>query len=224
MARIVVLTHEFDRFRISRDSASLSAGGSYLLSDVLDVLIERGHSVRVQAGLAEDPEGDVVIVHVDCSVTPKPYLDFASRFPLAVNARIADIRKHTVSGALLARGETWNGPVIVKADLNDRGRAEANHNARAQVLGLPPPHPYVPVRRIYGCYAAAAHVPRRHWNDPRFVVEKFIPEREGDYYAIRNLVFLGPRERCGRTVSSEPLVKASVTIRRDDVEVPPEMR
>ena len=224
MARIVVLTHEFDRFLGAGDSGTFAGQSTYLLSDVLDVLVQRGHSVCVQAGLTSAPEGDAVIVHVDCSVTPEPYLDLAARFPVAVNARVADIRKRAVSRAVLARGVPWDGPVIVKSDLNSSGGPEAKHNAIAVVRGLPPAHPYTPARRRYRVYSHAAEVPGRHWRDPRVVVEKFLPEREGDHFAIRTWVFLGPRERCTRSVSPDPLVKAEDAVRRDPVEVPEELR
>lgn len=224
MARIVVLTHEYDRFLTGKDSESISRRSTYLLSDVLEVLLGRGHTVRVQAGPDGDAQGDAVIVHVDCSVTPEPYLEFAARFPLAVNARIADIRKRAVSGALLSRGEDWAGPVIVKADLNSRGSPEAKHNTVAQMRGHPRVHPYTPARRQYRMYPDTAQVPLRHWNDPRVVVEKFVPERDGDNYAIRNWVFLGPAERCKRSISADPMVKAEGIVSRDDAEVPPELR
>ena len=61
---------------------------------------------------------------LDLSVVPSNYLEFASLYPVAVNGRLADIRKSHVSANLTAPGDGWDGPVIVKSNLNYRGLPE----------------------------------------------------------------------------------------------------
>ena len=54
-----------------------------------------------------------------------------------------------------------------------------------------------------------------------FVVEKFLPEREGEFYCLRQYVFLGESEFSTRTVAPHPIVKSENVIRRDLLEDTP---
>ena len=67
---------------------------------------------------------DLVLVHVDLSVVPESYIEFAARYPIVLNGRVRDIGKSAISGYLVHPGDDWDGPVIVKTDLNSGGYAE----------------------------------------------------------------------------------------------------
>jgi len=223
MSRIVVITHEFDQF-VERRLPFWTKKSRYLLFDVLREMEKRGHSVHVLTGIQHQAQGDLAILHVDCSVIPQEYLDFARSFPKTVNARVADITKRKVSGALLSRGDDWTGPVIVKSNLNYGGNPEADHNEAARRRGRPPPHPEARNFKDYEIFDSTEAMPERYWDDPELVVERFIPERESDGVATRTWLFVGARERCMRHVSHQEILKGAHVVRSEMVAVPEEMR
>jgi hypothetical protein len=223
VSRIVVITHEHDRF-LGRRDILLRRSSPYMLFDTLAELKRRGHSVRVQQGLSKTYSADIAVLHVDATVTPADYLDNARSFPFCLNVGTADISKRRISGALIADGDAWQGPVIVKSNLNNQGIPEALLNRRARRAGKPPPFSHLPTLQPYKVYGSLGDVPDGVFECDDLVVEKFIPEREPDGFAVRFWVFCGERERCTRYISPNSLVKASETIRREPVPVPDEMR
>jgi len=223
VARIVVVTHEHDRFQSGRDIL-FRRTSPYLLFDILVELNRRGHSVRVQRGPAKTHSADIAVLHVDATITPADYLDYARGFPFCLNVETADISKRRLSGALVRANDAWQGPVIVKSNLNNQGIPETFLNRRSERAGKPPPFPGTPTLRPYEVYGSVGDVPEGVFDDDDLVVEKFIPEREPDGFAARFWVFCGEHERCTRYVSPNGLVKASETIRREPVPVPDEMR
>ena len=223
VARIAVITHEFDRFQGpwrpfgERDSP-------YMLFDILTELSRRGHKVSVLAGTRRRPQADVAILHVDATVVPPDYVDYANRFPRCLNLGVTDISKRRVSQAVLGAGEAWHGPVIVKSNLNHHGLPELRFNLRAGRHGRPTPFPAAREVPRYDVYPARAELPPALLERPDLVVEKFMPEIVPDGFGTRFWVFCGARERCARYISPNPVVKASETIRREPVSVPEELR
>lgn len=223
MARIVVMTHEHDRFRSGRDIL-LRPNSPYMLFDVLAELKRRGHSVRIEQGLSKTSSADIAVLHVDATITPADYLDHARSFPFCLNVGTADISKRRISGALVNQGDAWQGPVIVKSNLNNQGIPERFLNRRSERAGKPLPFPDVPTLQPYEVYGSLGDVPEGVFERDDLVVDKFIPEKEPDGFAARFWVFCGESERCTRYISPNALVKASETIRRESVPVPQEMR
>jgi hypothetical protein len=223
MARIVVITHETDVF-LHRRGLLMRKTSHYLIFDVLQELRRRGHEIVLQQGLANRAFGDVAVLHVDATVTPPDYVDYARSFPLCLNVTPADISKRAISGALLSREDGWPGPVIVKTDLNHSGFAERRHNRHAQRAGKPAPFPDAPEATEYEVYEGLDEVPAGVFGNPDLIVERFIPEPEPDGYAMRFWVFCGSESRCTRYVSPQRMVKAKDTIRREPVMVPEEMQ
>lgn len=223
MSRIVVITHEHDRF-LGKRNLLLRRGSPYLLFDVLEHLKRRGHSVRIQQGPSKTQDADIAVLHVDATLTPADHVAYAKRFPFCLNVGASDISKRRISGALISEDDSWHGPVIVKSNLNNQGIPETLLNRRSKRAGKPPPFPHLPTLQRYEVYGSLGEVPDSVFENDDLVVEKFIPEREPDGFAARFWVFCGERERCTRYVSPNRLVKASETIRREPVPVPDEMR
>ena len=67
-------------------------------------------------------------------------------------------------------------------------------------------------------------IPSDVWNDPARVVERFVPERAPEGYAMRVWLFMGSRERCMRHISTSPIIKGSNTLRMEPAEVHSKMR
>ncbi|WP_235984434.1 ATP-grasp domain-containing protein [Mesorhizobium neociceri] len=206
-------------------ATSYCAGRAHICFSIfLEELKRRGHSVRIQQGPARTHGADIAILHVDATVTPADYLDYARGFPFCLNLATADISKRRVSGALLEHDDTWQGPVIVKTNLNNQGIPETFLNRRSRRAGKKPPFPDVQGPQPYEVYGSLGDVPDGIFGDDDLVVEKFIAEREPDGFAMRFWVFCGESERCTRYISPNGLVKASETIRREPVSVPDEIR
>ncbi|PBC06717.1 hypothetical protein [Mesorhizobium sp. WSM3859] len=223
MARIAVITHEFDRFQ-SRRGLLLRRDSPYMLFDLLEELRRRGHSVQILKGTSAKPAADVAVLHLDVTVTPPDYVDYARRFPFCLNLGAADISKRRVSGAAIGPDDPWQGQVIVKSSLNHLGTPEEQLNRRARRAGKPEPFPGVEPFDKYQVHASVAEVPVEVFERQDLVVEKFIPEPEPDGFGARFWLFCGERERCTRHVSPQSLVKGDDTIRREAVPVPDELR
>lgn len=224
MSEILVLTHPYDHF-LELDEATGDPGSRYLLFRILMELMGRGHTFTVLSGIPDRAfEADAAILHVDASRVPADLLAYAATFPVCLNLGAADITKRAISGALLARGEAWPGPVISKSNLNCGGVPELVYNHEATLRGEPEPFPGLSAVQAYTVHGSPAEVPAAAWEDPDLVLERFIPEPDPDGYALRFWVFCGEREHCNRYVSPEPFVKGSNVIRREPVPVPEELR
>src|SRR5436853_5983452 len=92
--RIAVLFHE----RQSEEQVRL-----YAIHHLADVWRADGGEVLYVFGVREHVPADVLVVHVDLSVVPDEYLEFAGRYPAAINGKVRDIRKSTFSTLRVTR-------------------------------------------------------------------------------------------------------------------------
>jgi hypothetical protein len=182
---------------------------NYLLSFVAERW-RRRHAIDVRHvyGVSYDTPADLAILHVDLSVVPTAYADLARRYPVALNAGVTDIRKRAVSALLLADPADFDGPVIVKTDLNAGGAPERKvgeytmppvfrklrRQLRKASLRLGRASHAEQIAARYRVYPTAAEVPDAIYSDPALVVEKFVPERCGRFYCQRRYYFLGDAE------------------------------
>ncbi|HET7576023.1 MAG TPA: hypothetical protein VFK19_05580 [Sphingomicrobium sp.] len=196
----------------------------FMLFGILAELRRRGHSAEVISGVSDRIEADAAVLHVDATIVPPEYLDFASRFPFCLNIGATDISKRRVSSALVSAKDDWDGPVIVKSNFNARGMPEFCMNGRARKRGRRPPFPNARVLPEYIVHERLADVPREIFERPDLVVEKFMPERAGDGFAACFWIFCGESERCTRYVSRDPLVKGARVVRSEPMRVPDELR
>jgi hypothetical protein len=222
MATLTVVTHEYDVFAYRNPEGRL--GSPYLLFDVLQQLQAMGHRCQVVKG-AKAVSADAALLHVDATIVGEDYLALAANYARTVNFGAADISKRRISRLLLAKGDAWDGPVIVKADLNNQGTMEDIHNRMALKAGRPPPHPGVRKTGAYRVVERLADVEDAVWDDPALVVERFIPEPDPDGgFVIRTWVFMGAKERCTRFVTPTHLSKAGDVLRYAAMEVPAQLR
>jgi hypothetical protein len=214
MATILVLVHPHDRF----------FARSFLVSGLFQHWARMGHTVHVHAGTEGAPAADVALLHVDLSVVPEPYLQLLRRYPVTLNGGTADIRKRRISLNLVEAGDDWQGPVVVKTDLNAGGTPEWGHQQVEARQGRAVASPIRPMTGRYPVFASKVLVPTMVWRDPALVVERFLPERDPRGYYLRNWVFFGDHERCNRALGTEPIVKADDVRERVPVPVPDELR
>jgi hypothetical protein len=223
LARIVVITHEYDEL-LKRRGMLRRWTSSYMLYDILGELQRRKHEVIVARGLSERPTGHAALLHVDATVTPDDYVDYGRSFPVCLNISATDISKRKVSGAVLNANDGWNGPVIVKSNRNSAGDPERRINRRARLAGQAEPFPEIPEIGEYRIYDSPGELPDGVTTDPNLSVERFVAEREPDGFALRFWVFCGAAERCTRYVSPDRIVKGTTIIRKESVPVPDELR
>ena len=219
---IAVLFHEKDRDQQSH---------GYVLHQLADYWREWGHSVRFIYGVQQFEPADLLFVHVDLSVVPSDYLEFASRYPITVNAGASDIRKSHISANIVSADDGWQGPVIVKSDLNFGGapelvRSRSNIEARWPIVRKLRSRfdrlrgAAIPFRtaKDYEIYDNFSLVPALRLADQRLVIEKFLPEYEDSLYYTRICQFLGDRLICIRMGSREPIVKAQNSVSVEEIE------
>lgn len=225
--RIAVLFHRNDRRLDLRRYAVTHLAGFWK---------EDGHHVEFIFGPGRRAEADLVLVHVNLSVVPDAYLEYAARFPVALNGRVRDVRKSVVSRNLVRPGDGWQGPVIVKSDLNYGGEPELALGGWWPRRGTPHGRLVRAVRRRlhmrdrrmretadYRVFDSIDRVPPEWLGARDVVVERFVPEREGDLYVVRNYLFLGSAHTCERRLSPSPVVNSRSAVRTDQVAPDPEI-
>jgi len=196
---IVVIHHERSLRKYENDS---------LLAFIAQRWRGRGIKVTNVYGSSEFVLADMAIVHVDLSVVPERYCDFAQRYPVSVNTLVTDIRKRTFSSLRITQPNTYDGGVIVKTNLNSGGLPER----RIMRNGWP-----APIRALHrglekalrGCglsscastisneyrtFDSAADVPSEMFDSPDLIVEQLVNERLEDRYCHRRYYFLGDAE------------------------------
>jgi hypothetical protein len=218
VAHIVIITHTYDDFTTR----------NFFLRHIAKHWVKTGHSVSVVAGLGTWPQADVAIMHVDLALLPQAYVEAAKRYPVVLNGAATDIRKRHVSRNLVRPNDGWTGPVIVKTDLNSRGGPERRILRRMRggstANELPPYAIGSSGAHEYRIVDSPGTIPEAIWEDPAWVVERFLPERDARGYWARAWVFLGDRERCGRYLAHEPLVKGANITLREEAQVPDALR
>jgi hypothetical protein len=214
VATILLLVHPDDHF----------VGRGFMVQGILEEWARAGHRVRIQQGTEGAPPADVAMLHVDLSVVPAPYLELLARYPVTINAGTGDIRKRRFSEHLVTLGDGYEGPVLVKTDLNAGGLPEWRHQQLEIQRGRRPERSARVIAGRYPIFASPAEVPPGVWEEPELVVEKFLPERDERGYYLRTWVFFGDRERCNRVLGQDPIVKAADVIERVPVPVPEALR
>jgi hypothetical protein len=192
---------------------------SYLLNLLIDAWQKSGIEIIVLRGVDRFEAADALILHVDLTVVPRDYVALSKRYPVAINGRVHDISKRRISANLLRARDPYQGEVIVKTNRNSGGLPERRKDRRGLWKRVYECLPWSWTGRLapqrYPIFSSPAAVPRAVWYNPRLVVEKYLPEREGEYYCLRQWIFFGEREVNQRVFSPEPIVKARNVIHRE---------
>jgi hypothetical protein len=75
----------------------------------------------------------------------------------------------------------------------------------------------------YPIYPSLRDVPQEVFDNKNVVVERFLPEKDGEDYCVRRWIFLGDREVSVRSKSKEKIIKPSNTFSIEEVPVPDEL-
>ncbi|HKY95013.1 MAG TPA: hypothetical protein VJL84_06880 [Kiloniellales bacterium] len=182
-----------------------------------------GRRVLVHQGTSTPPPAEVAILHVDLTVVPPDYLALARHYPRCVNAAVGDVSKRRISRSLVRADDTWDGAVVVKANLNHGGASERRLRVaeggvfaklREAALRWLPRAWHGRRGDDYQLFQAKAQVPAWVWQRRDLVVERYFAERHGEGYAIHQWFFLGGRGCVSTLVDKRPLVKWHPAIQR----------
>ena len=203
----------------------------YAITFLAEFWSQDGHRVHYLFGTRKFVPADLLLVHVDLSVVPDEYLEFASRYPIALNSGVKDIRKSQISTNLVKQGDAYSGKVIVKTDLNFGGSPEqilrrhrspwrrlASRFVRAHTIGAS-----LKTHSKYRIYDRLTDVSPAVFERDDLVVEKFLPEQEGNFFFVRNYEFLGDSATCTRLASRDPIVKDQTIVWIEEIEPHPEI-
>ena len=185
---------------------------------------EQGCRILLHRGAKAPPPGDLAVLHVPLTRIPQRYLDLASGYPRTVNSAVADVSKRRISTDLLRQGDPYDGPVIVKTDLNHAGGSERRARRKARTWRkritsalerwLPPDwFGHLPDDR-YLVFDAKRAVPRWVWNCRALVVQPLHAERYGDLFALHQWYFFGDHDCVSTFLSNDPVVKLSSVVQR----------
>jgi hypothetical protein len=202
--------------------------GGHLIKYLADAWRDDGLEVAFVFGVDRFVPADLVIAHVDLSVVPDEYLEFAGRYPIVLNGEVKDIRKSTFSEQRVSRNSGYVGKVIVKSNLNHGGRPERRllepvvgsvdaDRSLDQIVGrgrFPMDYPI---------YDRIEDVPGRFFATDDFIVEKFIPEWESGRYHARWFDFLGDCWTSLRSSSTSPVCRTYTRKETETIEPPPKL-
>ena len=186
---------------------------AYLIGQLAGLWREQGH--RVTVGPTARLEADVGLLHIDRTRVSGGCLPAnPDRRPL-LNASVLDISKRRISTQLLSPDSVYAGPVIIKTDANAFGGPERRalpvwslRRCRRRWSGTRWWRLVRELPRIsYPVLDNLSRVPGWVWRRDDLVVERFLPEREGDEYTLRVWLFFGDQEYGARLFSREPVVK-----------------
>lgn len=212
--------------------------GQYAISALAEFWRRDGHTVTYIFGVKKFIPADLLLVHVDLSVVPDEYLAFAEKYPIVLNGKIRDIRKSTFSPYILKQDDDYSGPVMIKSNLNYAGVPEALRLNRYPSGSSPAGFSFInSIRTLlkaaqyrfftkksdYLIVENLSKVPREWFTRQIIVVQRFCPEYENGLYHVRYYLFMGDRCTCERVSSRQPIVKDATSVRRESVDVHPEI-
>lgn len=218
--RIGALVHAKARDRMPRSAVILQLG---------EIWRAQGHEFELIYGPDRERAAacDVLFNHVDLTRVPVEYHLGAGR---VINAGESSVAKTDISGLRVLRTDDWDGPVMVKTDRNHGGLPEST---------VTPTDRWTRMRRrfvrrgwinvgfadtlnphTYPVYESLRHVPRRVWRNPDLLVERFVPERDGDHYVLTCGYFLGDQVACFRYRSRLANVRTISSDSREFVDPP----
>lgn len=208
--------------------------GNYRIWALAENWRARGIRVEYVWGIRREIDADLLFPHLDVSYIPDDYWAFLQRHPNVVNRRVRDIRKTAVSGLRVGPDDPVEGPVIVKTVDNCGGYTDdwlrgpsLWRRARRRICRVPWVErrtlPWARALSRYYLFDSVREVPRGVFRNPNLIVERFMPERDGDQYIVRLWIVLGDRW-LGRVLASrDPQVKSGNSRLDEGVAPPPEI-
>lgn len=168
---------------------------------------DMGYKVIIHYGTENLPEADIVFLHVDKTVVPKTYTDAVLTYPVVLNRHLTDISRRNYSKITLTQDDKYDGEVIVKTNRNAGGKPEYRDQPKSSRVekSWEDSNYLNPLK--YPIFKNIKEVPQNVWTNSNLIVDKFLPEKEGNLFFIRYWTFLGDVSLSGRFGSQNHIVK-----------------
>ncbi len=211
---------------ISHESVS---DANFLLYSLAALWRERGITVEIGQDFA--PDANLGILHHNYTRLNPSDIPPAPDGVKILNSTVLDISKRNYSELMLGPSDDWDGPVIVKTNDNHFGAPDQAGISRSlwrKAQKRLARHHWKVARHLphkqYPVLDTLRDVPDWVWQREDLLVERFLPEREGDLYAIRGWIFFGAASYGYRMYATDPAVKVKSIVRHDYIyDVPPEL-
>lgn len=118
---ILILLHEEDDSLLYQNGDSFDG---FLIELLMREWKEMGCAIQVMHGIKQQVRADLVIPHLNLTITPQEYREFLRIYPNVINRHVVDISKSKTSTHLVGKNDSYAGPVIVKTDRNYGGLPE----------------------------------------------------------------------------------------------------
>ncbi len=182
-------------------------------------------------GVSRGVPSEIAFLHLDLSLVPEAYINFAGKFPNAVNLKLTDIRKHLFCSHRVFPGDISTEPVIAKSDYNFNAIPEGYMKTNLKSMPLwkkifvpedcrylrPPAS--AQRQPPYSIFKDSHSVPAEDWQEGR-IIERFLPERENDLYVLRLTFFLGSRHFTLKLKSADSIIKHANIMSAEECETP----
>ncbi|WP_424963401.1 hypothetical protein [Ekhidna sp.] len=211
MIRIGILIHEnqngFLRF-------------SYLINELIKHWNSKGYKIYILKGANQRPQLDLLINHVDVTKLPPQYCELIQHYPNVINGKTLDISKRNISTQLVSQHSDYQGPVIVKPNRNARGLTDIAMSVPNGAVVLKGELSRAKKNIVYRVFESLQSVPAAYFSNEELVIEKYLPEREGDMFYLRVCILLGDKHISARVGSKSGVIKGVNVISREIVETP----
>jgi len=204
---------------------------------------DKGLAVEIIRGANCFMPADVIIPHLDLTVTPDEYRNFMDQYPVAINRQVVNISKSRISTNIARKGDAYAGPIVVKTDRNYGGLPERRLKGETPaplimrgIIGKVVSKllrkrtgmtPWKSVEYLepgaYPVFSSLQEVPAGVFDNENLVVEKFLPEVQGGDYCLRYYYFFGDKDINFLLRSREKMVKGANVFRCEEAPVPPEL-
>ena len=206
----------------------------YIISHLCKYWEEQGITIKIIKGIKNNVEADMVLNHVDLTITPDDYIEFMEKYEYRINFNVTNISKKTYSNNLLSKNDDYSGMVFIKTDANCGGKIDylirqiekhgrpvfnrekqSNWNSKFFMNSY-----------NYRLLNSMDEVPEGVWDNSNLIVERFFPEiAENNYYKVRYWYFMGDKEFNIGVQSDKPVVKGPNIKKRFFIDhVPDELR
>lgn len=186
--------------------------------------IWQSRGIRVEFGTEYNSEARVCVLHHDRTRLETQNLPRPPANVTVLNGAVHDISKKSYSQLAVTETTRWDGPIIIKSNLNHFGFPESdgcnNRSALMRLRAWLAEKDWRIARMLprgrYPVLERMDEAPGWVWRDPNLVVEKFLPERTKDgQFGVRGWMFFGDQGYAYRVVSPNPIVKIGSSVRTE---------
>ena len=203
----------------------------FMVEGMIPFWCKQGIDVQVRPLGAPARRPDISFAHVARTFVDDKLLEEERRIAPVLNGAVSDISKRKISTGIVERDSDYCGAVIVKSNLNFHGASERQDRpfplrfaaglTRRFNISIPSAISQNLPRYGYLVFDNKDAVPAWAWRNKDIIVEKFLPEMDGEYFVTRSWLFFGDEHYVSRLRSKSPIVKANNAHDHDTLEFPP---